>query len=198
MLINEKFNNNEDGFDEERDNNKYRHKKPRKKSNNNLREWIFAIALAFVLALLINKFLFYKVYIPSSSMVPTLNIGDHLFATKVYNLESIQRGDVIIFYSEENKDMYIKRLIGLPGDKVEIKNGEVSVNGELLKEDYVKNNENYTKTFNVPEDKYFFLGDNRANSNDGRKWVNPYVDGDDIEGKAQIKVYPFNDFGSIK
>ena len=164
-----------------------------------IREWTISIAIAFTLAILVRIFLIYKVYIPSSSMVPTLNPGDRLFITRVYKRENLKRGDVLVFHSDEGNDTYIKRLIGLPGDKIEIKNGLVIINGQELKEDYVKNQlKTYSNEFEVPDNKYFFLGDNRVKSNDSRLWVNPYIDGEDIQGKAQIKIYPFDDFGFLK
>ena len=105
----------------------------------------------------------------------------------------------ILFKNDEFKgEVLIKRLIGLPGDKIQIKNGVVFGNGEQLKEDYVKNNLIYNGTFEVPAGKYFFLGDNRANSEDSRFWENPYVDESQIEGKARIKYYPIKDFEIIK
>lgn len=161
-------------------------------------EWGLPVIAAVVLALLINKFLIFKVYIPSESMVPTLNVHDRLFVSRIYNLENLERGDVVVFYSNELQETLIKRLIGLPGDKIEIVNGEVSVNGVKLNEDYVVNKDNYYGAFEVPEGKYFFLGDNRPVSADSRKWINPYIDGEDIMGKAQLKIYPFKDFGSVK
>ena len=110
----------------------------------------------------------------------------------------MKRGDIIVFYSQEFSETFVKRLIGLPGDKIEIKNGIVFVNGEQLEEDYVKNKDKYNGTFKVPEGKYFFLGDNRPNSKDSRLWKNPYVDSSDIKGKLQFRFYPFKDFGIVK
>lgn len=169
-----------------------------KKKSNFFTEWILPIALAFVIALLVKEFLIFKVFIPSESMVPTLNVGDHLFVSRVYNLDNLDRGDILVFHSDELSDTLIKRLIGKPGDKISIVDGKVSVNGEEIKEDYVVNKDNFYGEFEVPEGKYFFLGDNRPISFDSRKWENPYIDGKDIKAKAQIKVYPFSDFGSIK
>jgi signal peptidase I, bacterial type len=167
--------------------------------NGFIREWILPIIAAMGLALIINKFVVYNVYIPSESMVPTLNVGDKLAVTKIYDTSKIQRGDVIVFYSEELNQILIKRAIGLPGDHIEIQDGIVNVNGEDIKEDYVKNNEIINKklTYDVPLNKFFFLGDNRARSNDARKWINPYIDASDIQGKARLKFYPFEDFGRI-
>lgn len=161
-------------------------------------EWGIPIISAFIIAFLINKFLLFKVLIPSESMVPTLNVGDRLFVTRVYNLDKLERGNIVVFYSEELQEDLIKRLIGLPGDKIEIRNGVVSVNGETLLEDYIGAEDNFNGVYEVPEGKFFFLGDNRLYSKDSRYWINPYIDGKDISGKAQIRVYPFDDIGKVK
>ena len=160
-------------------------------------EWIVPIIAAIGIAILINKFLIYNVYIPSESMVPTLNVGDKLMVTRVYNTNKIKRGDIIVFFSEELDEVLIKRAIGIPGDHIKIHDGIVNVNGEDIKEDYVKNNENYDGDFNVPDNKFFFLGDNRSRSYDARKWINPFIDASNIQGRARIKFYPFKDFGSL-
>lgn len=170
-----------------------------KKEVNIIKDWVLPIGIAVVVALLIRQFIIYKVYIPSGSMIPTIEVHDQLLVTKVYNKDKLKRGDIIVFKSREFNDTFIKRLIGLPGDEIKISNGEVFVNGEKVEEDYVKNNDfDYKKSFKVPEGKYFFLGDNRSNSNDARYWKNPYISGDDIEGKAQLRVYPFSRFGFIE
>ena len=161
------------------------------------REWIIPIVAAIGIAFLINKFLVYNVYIPSESMVPTLNVGDKLMVTRVYDTDKIKRGDIIVFFSEELNEVLIKRAIGLPGDHIKIHNGIVNINGEDIKEDYVKNNESFDGSFDVPDNKFFFLGDNRSRSNDARRWINPYIDASNIQGRARIKFYPFKDFGSL-
>lgn len=168
------------------------------KKSNFLSDWIVPIVIAVILAILINRFLIFKVKIPSESMVPTLNVGDRLFVTRVYNPEHLKRGDIVVFYSEEKNEDMIKRLIGLPGDKVVIKDGTVIVNNETLKENYIGTADNYNGEFIVPEGKYFFLGDNRYWSLDSRYWEDPYIDGSEIKGKAQVKVYPWKDFGKIE
>lgn len=151
-----------------------------------------------VLGLLLWKFVIYSVWIESGSMIPTLEVKDRLIATRVHNPEKLKVGDIVIFNSEELDELLIKRLIGLPGDKIEIKNGIVFRNGEELQEDYVKNNEMYDGVFEIPDGKYFFLGDNRAHSDDSRYWENPYIDASEIEGKAILKYYPIRDFEIIK
>lgn len=165
--------------------------------SNFFSEWIIPIVVAVILAILINKFLIFRVYIPSSSMAPTLNVDDRLLVTKVYNPEHLKRGDIIVFYSKELNEKVIKRLIGLPGDTITFEGTSVYVNGEKLDEPYVKNPMEFYGTYKVPEGKYFFLGDNRANSNDSRFWKNPYLSGDEIIGKAQVKIYPFNQIGFL-
>ena len=171
--------------------------KPRKKSI--IKEWIIDIAVVACIALFLWKFVGYGVWITSGSMIPTLEIKDRLIVSRVHNAENLKEGDIVLFKNDEFEgQILIKRLIGLPGDKIQIKDGVVFRNGEQLKEDYVKNNEKYNGTFQVPQGEYFFLGDNRANSDDSRYWKNPYVDKSYIEGKARIKYYPIKDFEIIK
>ena len=171
----------------------------KKNKDNFFKEWIIPVIAAFVLAILMNKFLIFNVYIPSSSMVPTINIGDRLMIRKLYNKDNLKRGDILVFYSDELQETLIKRLIGLPGDHIVIKEGIVNINGEDIEEDYIENNE-YNEDeliYDVPEGKYFFLGDNRPVSKDSRRWINPYIDEDDIKGKLILRFYPIKDFGSV-
>ena len=161
--------------------------------NNIFTDWIIPIFTALIIAFFIHKFVFFNVFVPTSSMVPTININDKIFATRIHNIDNIKRGDVLIFYSDERKERLIKRVIGLPGDKIQIENGKVSVNGKEIREDYVKNNDDYSGTFSVPEGKYFFLGDNRADSADARLWANPYIDESKIQGQARYIFFPFSD-----
>jgi len=172
-----------------------------KKENNIIKffkDWVMPIISAAIIYFLLNKFVFFNVQVPTGSMIPTINIDNRAVVTRIYNFDNLKRGDVIVFYSDELRERLVKRLIGLPGDKIEIKNGVVSVNGEQLQEDYVKNKDNYNGNFEVPKGKYFFLGDNRPVSKDARYWINPYIDSSVIEGKVQFIFYPFSDFKSMK
>lgn len=163
-----------------------------------LYDWIIPIGVAIILAALINKFLFFQARVPSESMYPTIKIGDRMIVTRVHDKSKLKRGDIVVFYSRELKDTLIKRLVGLPGDKVEVKsNGEVYVNDQKINEPYVVYNDNLAKTFNVPANKYLFFGDNRPVSDDARRWINPYIDAKDIQGKAQFLIYPFSRFGKF-
>ncbi|WP_300257704.1 signal peptidase I [Clostridium sp.] len=161
-----------------------------------LKEYISIIFVAIILTFLVNKFLVFKIVVPTPSMAPTIEPGDQLFATRIYNLSNMKRGDMIVFYSKEFDEKMIKRLIGLPGERIEIKeDGTVYVNNERLDEHYIKYPGGKVNiNFEVPEDKYLLLGDNRDNSKDARYWSNQYIDGDDILGKAQITVWPLNRF----
>ncbi|NME81816.1 signal peptidase I [Clostridium sp. SM-530-WT-3G] len=161
-------------------------------------EWIIPVFAAIFLSIMINRFIIINTQIPSESMVPTLNVNDRIIVTRVFNTDNIKRGDVIVFYSKELNERLIKRLIGVPGDNIEITDGVVKVNGKELEEDYVKENKIYNGTFQVPSGKFFFLGDNRPVSYDSRYWKEPYIDKKDIVGKAKIKCYPIKDFGVIK
>lgn len=158
-----------------------------------LKDWIIPILISVIIAFLINRFVIFKIEIPSESMAPTINIGDKLFAHRIYSNKNLNRGDLIIFKFDPEDKLYIKRLIGLPNDEIIINDGSISINGELLVESYINNNLEFNGEFKVPEGKYFFLGDNRANSTDSRFWVEPYIEFNDIRGKAFIKVYPFNE-----
>ncbi|EES50128.1 signal peptidase I [Clostridium botulinum] len=162
------------------------------------KDWVVPVFLAIAVALLIKQYLFLNVYVPSTSMVPTINKYDKLIVTRIYNTENIERGNIIVFNSDELEKRLVKRVIGLPGDHIVIHDGIININGTDIKEDYVKNNERFDGIFDVPEDKFFFLGDNRANSCDARRWNNPYIDKEDIQGKAVFRFYPFDNLGSLK
>lgn len=165
-----------------------------------IKEWVVPIIIAFILALAINKYLFFKILVPTESMYPTIKPQDRIFVTRVYHPEKLKRGDIIVFYSDELNERLVKRLIGLPGDKIDIKDGIVYINGKKYNEPYVVNHDDYTsfETFIVPSGEYFFLGDNRPNSQDSRYWDYSYIKAKKIEGKAIFILFPFNRMGFLK
>lgn len=165
---------------------------------NVLKDWIIPIISAIGIVFLMNRFLFFNVYVPTESMFPTIKPDDKMVVRRIYNTNNIKRGNIIVFYSDELSETLIKRVIGLPGDHIVIHDGIVNVNGEDIKEDYVKNNMKYDGNFDVPENKFLFLGDNRSNSADSRVWINSYIDKDSIKGKAVFRFYPFYRLGSLK
>ncbi len=157
-------------------------------------EWIKVFVVALVIALFISKVLIVNATIPSASMSTTIEVGDRLFANRLAYLRSEpERGDIIVFVSEEDGGkLYVKRLIGLAGESIRINHGQVYINDVLLEEDYlnpVEDLKDYGE-FLVPEGHYFFLGDNRNNSSDARKWDNPYIAESDLVGKAVLKYFP--------
>ncbi|WP_461205901.1 signal peptidase I [Clostridium sp. DL1XJH146] len=162
-------------------------------------EWVIPVISALLIAYIINKFVFFNVTVPTSSMYPTITPGDRMVVTRIYNLEKLVRGDIVVFDSDELDETLIKRLIGLPGDNILIEDsGKVFINGQLLEEPYVLNSGDAAGSFKVPENSYFFLGDNRGNSKDARYWKEPYIDGSKIRGKARFIIYPFDRFGKFK
>lgn len=162
-------------------------------------DWIIPIIVAFIFAQLIIRFAVFKITVPTESMVPTVEAKDQIFVTKVYDPSSIKRGDIVVFKSDEFSFLLLKRVIGLPGDKIEIKDGgKVYINGDLYNEPYVKNPDDKQASFVVPQGKYLMLGDNREKSNDARYWNNPYIDGSNIQGKARLRVYPFDRISFLK
>jgi signal peptidase I len=131
-------------------------------------------------------------------MYPAIKIGDKIISTRVYDRSKLKRGDIVVFYSVEKNDTLIKRLIGLPGDEIEINSkGEMFINGEKYDEPYVVNKDKLAAEFKVPEDSFVFMGDNRRVSDDARRWNNPYIEGKYIKGKARFISFPFKRFGKF-
>ncbi|MBP0989703.1 MAG: signal peptidase I [Oscillospiraceae bacterium] len=163
-------------------------------------EWILPIGIEILAVLAIIEYLFFVAFVPTGSMIPTIAEKSWLFSTRLVDKDNIKRGDIIVFYSEETHKTLIKRVVGLPGETVDIVDGAVYINGSStpLAEDYVKNHSHETKSFAIPEGCYLFLGDNRANSADARFWKNPYISKDKILGKALVTIFPFNNFGLLK
>lgn len=165
-----------------------------------IKEWVVPIVIALFIVLFLNKFIFILVTVPTGSMEDTIIPGDRLYVNELFDISTAQRGDILVFKSEEleNKRL-VKRLIGLPGETVEIKeDGSVYVNGEKLDEPYAVESGGHVKTFTVPEKCYLFMGDNRPISYDARYWKNPYISEDKIIGKVVFRFFPFSRIGSVK
>lgn len=159
----------------------------------------FIFIMSIIITILVNKYVITRADIDGISMLSTLHNRDITFVEKLSLItHTFKRGQIIIFNSNnKNNDIYIKRIIGIEGDKIRIENGRVYLNNNLLQEPYlpadtVTNTGPYleSKTITVPKDFVFVLGDNRAESLDSRFFG--MVNVKDIQGHAIIKVYPFN------
>lgn len=152
------------------------------------------VVIAVVFALVFTNFIIINAEVPSGSMRDTIWEGDRLFGFRLaYKFSEPKRGDIIIFkFPDDETQNYVKRVIGLPNDIVQIKNGRVYINGEELDEPYIKDyilDDGETYTYIVPEDSYFMLGDNRNNSKDSRYWVNTFVKKEKIVAKVVVRYY---------
>lgn len=182
--------------------------------------WIKVIVIALAAALAINFLIIVNSNVPTGSMEPTIMSHSRMIGSRLsYLFEEPERGDIIIFKCpdtvktdpgsiknkifgiREEHENYVKRIIGLPGDTVEIKGGVTYVNGVELEEPYLKvvPEERDFGPYKVPEDCYFVMGDNRNNSKDSRYWVTTnYVDKKSILGKALFVYWPVKYFGALK
>ena len=175
------------------------------KAWRSLRENLILITIALVLAFFIRTFIAEPRYIPSDSMLPTLETGDRLVNEKIsYRFTSPKFGDIVVFqpppelqsrgYSQDQA--FIKRIIGTPGDTVKIDDGKVYLNGNILQEDYIK--EPPLQAFQlvrVPQNQYFMMGDNRNDSNDSRYWG--FLPKKNMIGKAIFRFWPPGRIGTM-
>lgn len=159
-------------------------------------DWV----IPFLVVWLVVKFLCFIVIVPTGSMMPTIDEGSILIAFRVHNVEKfVSRGDIVVFRSDELDTILVKRLIGMPGDRVDIDHyGDLVINDEPYPEEYVRYASGKSRSFHVPEGCYLFLGDNRNGSYDARDWNNPYISGDKIQGKAVFTLWPISNFGILK
>lgn len=194
------------------------------------RDNIRTVSIALILAFLLRTFIIEPRFIPSSSMEPTLLVNDRIIVEKVsYLLRDPQRGEIIVFYPpkspaiEDNTKAYIKRLIGLPGDRISIHDGKVFVNDQALTENYIAEPPDYIfpnqaqnleslspshnsqdtrggsryKSITVPQGYYWMMGDNRNSSNDSHIWG--FLPRQNIIGRAFLRFFPFdNRIGELK
>ena len=171
--------------------------KPFKKKSlwKELWEYVKMILFVVIVVLVVDNFLLINAVIPSESMENTIMTGDRIFGNRLaYLFDDPERFDIVIFkYPDDESQRFIKRVIGLPGETVEIREGKVYINGSdtplddsFTPETPVGNFGPYT----VPEGCYFMLGDNRNNSRDSRMWDNTYVKKEKILGKAVLRYFP--------
>lgn len=189
-------------------------KKQTNKNKNEVFEWIKALAIAVIIAVVIRSFIFTNYVVEGESMMPTLQNANRLIVSKIqYHITQPKRFDIIIFHATPTED-YVKRVIGLPGDTVQYKNDMLYINGKKVDEPYLKPykskllpGEDLTQDFSlktlkstngvarVPKGKLFVMGDNRQNSVDSR--IFGFVDESQIVGKVDLRYWPLNEFGLV-
>ena len=166
-------------------------------------EDVIMIVFVLVTVWVMKNYVLINAVIPSASMEDTIMKGDRIFGSRLsYEFGEPQRGDIAIFkFPDDESQLYIKRVIGLPGDKVQIIDGKVYINDSEtpLDEPYLPEPpEGDYGPYYVPEDSYFMLGDNRNWSKDSRFWTNTYVKKEKVLAKAIFRYYPFNKIGVIE
>lgn len=164
------------------------------------KEWILPVVIALIIVLFLNKFVFILVTVPTGSMEETIIPGDRLFVNELFNVDDANRGDILVFKSDELDDKrLVKRLIGFPGETVEIKSdGSIYIDKEKLDEPYAVKTHGEDRIFIIPSNSYFFLGDNRPISYDARYWNEPYISKDKVIGKVEFRFFPLNRVGKVE
>lgn len=153
---------------------------------------LFDLIVFAGIVLFLVKVVFLLNYVPTDSMEPTIHVGDITISFQgAYLFEEPKAGDIIVFrsYTEE---LFVKRIIGVPGDEITFSEGNVLINGAVIEEDYLPEGTETIifgrSSFTVPEGRYFVMGDNRMNSGDSRFWKEPYVAKEDIKGKMLLVI----------
>ncbi len=168
-----------------------------------LRETLTIFITALIIAFLLKSFIIDTRIIPSLSMYPTVHAGDRLIINKLsYIKDSLpQRGDIVVFKPPlelESKDDLLKRIIGLPGETLEVKEGQVYINGKALEENYLFEAPIYIYgPVEVPQGHYFMMGDNRNQSVDSHLWEQSFIPKEDILGKVLVRYWPLDRMGKL-
>jgi signal peptidase I len=166
-----------------------------------LKSWFRDILFAFAIAIFIVIFVVQPVKVEGTSMQPQLLDQERIFVNRfIYRFQDISRGDIVVFwYPKDNRKSFIKRVLGVPGDEVEIRRGSVFINGNKVEEPYLKPEFRDNKSFGkviVPPDNFFVLGDHRNSSNDSRSWG--FVARELIYGKAIFSYWPVSRLGLVE
>lgn len=160
--------------------------------------WLYAVLIALVIVILVRGFIITPSVVKGDSMQPNLYDGDRIIISK---LSSINRFDQIAFIAPNGEDNYVKRVIGVPGDEIEIINDTLYINDIVYAEDYLTENYSegvsirYFSTEKIPEGTYFVMGDNRKHSYDSREFG--VINKDSIIGEVVFRIWPLNSIGAI-
>jgi signal peptidase I len=171
---------------------------PKSSAKSALREVVETILITLLIYFLVRTFLVENYRVVGNSMVPTLENDQFLVVNKLgYHLHQPQRGDIVVFHDpRDNGRKLIKRVIGLPGETLEVRQGRVLVNNQLLEESYIKNPARYSQApIAIPDGQFYVLGDNRNNSSDSHNWGT--LRGEGIVGKAWLTYWPPRLWGVI-
>ena len=168
-------------------------KKKLKKVLYEILDWSKVLLTALIVSFLVSHTLIANAQVPTGSMETTIMTGSRIIINRLaYISENPKRGDIIAFYfPDDGESLYLKRIIGLPGETIEGIDGLVYIDGEPLVEDYVE--EELWEDFGpyvVPENSWFVMGDNRNNSNDSRYWNDKFVEKSEIVGRAEVEYFP--------
>ena len=174
------------------------------KEKTSVKDILVILITAVILAVVIKTFIVDSRIVPSSSMYPTIEIGDRILISKMSYLgdNTPERGDIVVFTPPEElrqSSDYIKRIIGLPGEDLYIADGVVYIDGVSIDEEYIAEKPNYEYgPVAIPEGCYFVMGDNRNASSDSHAWSYPFITEDDIKGKAFVCYWPFSRIGGLE
>ena len=165
-----------------------------------LKEWVLPLGAEVFVIVFLLKVVFMLVLVPSGSMLPTIQKNSVLFCTYIHDVSKVERGQILVFESDELGKTLIKRLIGLPGETVSIReDGSIAVDGQVLDESYVVYPQmGEEMEFEVPQGRYLFLGDNRAGSEDARYWDEPFIAAEKIKARARFTLWQFQNFGGLR
>lgn len=181
-----------------------RGEKKRKSLAGEIFSWILYLLIIVVITFLLVHFVGQKTQVHGTSMYPTLNDGDNLIVDKVtYQFSNPKRFDVVVFPFQYQEDTYyIKRIIGLPGETIQIISGQIYINGQPLKENYgrevMEKSGLASEPITLGEDEYFVLGDNRNDSSDSREPSVGNIEKNSIIGKAWFRIWPMSGFGPVR
>lgn len=175
----------------------------KKSAGREILDWVLYIAVVLLLSWFIVTFVGVRTVVDGQSMEPTLQDGNNLIVDKLsFRFRDPKRYEIIVFpYKYEENTYYIKRIIGLPGETVQVKDGEVYINGEPLGEDYgaepMEDPGIAAEPIHLGDDEYFVLGDNRNHSSDSRDASVGVLKREDLIGRAWIRIYPFDELGVV-